>query len=235
MDSGIGAVKTRMGAERQVQRSVRLKKSEKQRKRVFRERTQAHPFLLWCSASFLQNPTLIHLDLDLWLSAVWGEHFDLLKNSVLERWWGCRGFLAVSPCRLPTSKEIWGPAAIGSTSGLSVRSGRLCVILKILNWGENWISAWKVGFPLETLMSQSNSLLFTVGFPIWQLRFEIESSLKSEKKEHSGLYFRKCPNDEIWEMANVHDKGSGRSPKAWLIPNHVGDITGKSWGRRSLP
>lgn len=42
-----------------------------------------HPVLLWCSASFLQSPTLIHLDLDLWLSPVWGEYFDLLKNRVL--------------------------------------------------------------------------------------------------------------------------------------------------------
>lgn len=60
------------------------------------------------------------------------------------------------------------------------------LILKILNRGGNWISEWKVGFPLETLMSQSNSLLFTVGFPIWQLRFEIESSLKSEKRNTVG-------------------------------------------------
>lgn len=34
---------------------------------------------------------LIHLDLDLWLSPVWGEYFDLLKNRVLERWWGSKG------------------------------------------------------------------------------------------------------------------------------------------------
>lgn len=54
------------------------------------------------------------------------------------------------------------------------------------------------------------------------------------KKERIGLNFRKCPNDEIWEMANVHNKGSGRRPKTWVIQNHVGDITGKSWGRRSL-
>lgn len=47
------------------------------------------------------------------------------------------------------------------------------------------------------------------------------------KKECIGLNFRKCPNDEIWEMANVHNKGSGRRPKTWVIQNHVGDITGK--------
>lgn len=37
---------------------------------------------------------------------------------------------------------------------------------------------------------------------------------KKRKREHIRLNFRKCPNDEIWEMANVHSKGSGRSPKA---------------------
>lgn len=235
MDSGIGAVKTRMGAERQVQRSVRLKKSEKQRKRVFRERTQAHPFLLWCSASFLQNPTLIHLDLDLWLSPVWGEHFDLLKNRVLERWWGCRRFLAVNPCRLPTSKEIWGPAAIGSTSGLSVRSGRLCIILKILNRGENWISEWKVGFPLETLMSQSNSLLFTVGFPIWQLRFEIESSLKSEKRNTVGCISGNALMMKSGKWQTCMTREVVGAPKLESFQTMLETSLEKVGGRRSLP
>lgn len=76
-------------------------------------------------------------------------------------------------------------------------------------------------------MSQSNSLMFTVGVPIWHLRLETESFVKSEKKEHIRRNFKKCPNDEIWEMANVYNKGSGMSSKAWVTQNHVGDITGK--------
>ena len=54
------------------------------------------------------------------------------------------------------------------------------------------------------------------------------------KKECIGLNFRKCPNDEIWEMANVHNKGSGRRPKTWVIQNHVGDITGKKLREKGL-
>lgn len=59
-----------------------------------------------------------------------------------------------------------------------------------------------------------------------RIRFEIR------KKEHIGLNFRKCPNDEIWEMVNMHSKGSGRSLKAWVIQNRVGDITGKKLGEK---
>lgn len=52
------------------------------------------------------------------------------------------------------------------------------------------------------------------------------------KEEHIGLNFRKCPNGEIWEMANVHNKGSGRSLKVWVIQNHVGDTTGNKLGKK---
>lgn len=197
---------------------------------------QVPPNLLWCSASFLQNLTLIHLDLDLWLSPVWGKYFDLLKNRVLERWWGSKGLLGRQALQAANLKGNLGYCCYWLQQWhLGKVWRRLCIILKSSIKGGAWISGWKARFLLETLMSRSNSLLFTVGFPIWQLKLETESFLKSEKKEHIGLNFRKCPNDEIWEMANVHNKGSGRKPKAWVIQNHAGDITGKKlWEKGSF-
>lgn len=202
--------------------------------RVFKERTQAPPNFLWCSASFLQNPTLIHLDLDLWLSPVWEKYFDLLKNRVLERWWGSKGVLGRQSLQAASLKGSLGSCCYWLQQWHLGEVWRRLHYSEILNQEGNWNSGWKVGFPLETLMSQSNTLLFTVGFPIWQLRLETESFLKSEKKNALGWISGNALMMKSGKWQTCITKEVVGGPKLESFKTMLETSLEKSWGRRGL-
>lgn len=178
-----------------------------------------HSFTLTWTSGFHQDEenTLIYLKTGSWK----GDEFP-------------RGFLADSSCGLPTAKSIWGPAAIGPTVAPRCGLYKLVHYSQTLNQRENLISGWKEAFPLETLMSQSNALPFTVGFPIWQQRLETESFLKSEKRNMLG-----------WISGNALMMKSGKwqtcitrevvcVPKLESFKTMLETSLEKRWGRRGL-
>lgn len=117
-----------------------------------------------------------------------------------------RGFLADSSHWPPISKAVWGPAAIGSSNRALVRSGEICELLV------NAKSKGELDLGVERRVPIGNSDVTikraTVHSGVPHLTAEAWNRILFEiwKKEHVGLNFRKCPHDEIWEMANVHNK-----------------------------
>lgn len=178
---------------------------------------------------------LIHLDLDLWLSPVWGKYFDLLKNRVLERWWGSKGVLGRQSLKAANLKGNLGSCCCWLQQWrTSVRSEEACALFL------NPESRGELDLRVESQATIGNSDV-TVKFATvhsWVPHLTAEAwnriLFEVRKEEHIGLNFRKCPNGEIWEMANVHNKGSGRSLKFESFKTMLETPLETSWGRRGL-
>ena len=83
-------------------------------------------------------------------------------------------------------------------------------------------------------MSQSNSLPFTVGFPIWQLRLETESFLKSEKKNSLGWISGNAlmMKSGKWQTCITREVVGGPKPESFKTMLETS--LENSWGRRGL-
>lgn len=117
-----------MGAERQVQQCVKLKNLGNNGKEFSKKGFRSCPTFFDVLPASFRIPHSFTL--------TWASDFHQSEESTLiclktGSWKGDEapsGFLADSPCRLPTSKAVWGPATVGSSSGSLVRSGEDCAL-----------------------------------------------------------------------------------------------------------